>query len=104
MAVILAATLGLLVAVFVLEAAIDRTSRPGLFDTDAQAVPLFATVASASVAGTVLASRHPRHPVGWLFLVLDSMVVERLLEADALYGGFARPGTVPRPRGGGPHR
>ncbi len=93
---ILASTVLLLGAVFWLELALDRTSRPDLLSIDAEAAPLLATVASASVVGAVLALRRPRHAVGWLFLVLGTCVAASgAFEGYALYGAVARPGSLP---------
>ena len=95
-AAILVAIVGLLVVVFWLEVAINGTDRPELFDTNAETAPLFATVASASVVGAILATRRPRHPVGWLFLALAAAVVlSGVLEGYVLYGAEARPGSLP---------
>jgi hypothetical protein len=52
---------------------------------------------SAATAGAILASRRPRHPVGWLLLAFG-LVVQALTgaaEGYARYGLLARPGTLP---------
>ena len=96
MAAILVVTAALLGAVVWLEIAINGTSRPELFDTDLEAAPLFATLASASSVGAVLAIRRPSHPVGWLFLALGAVVaLSGAVEGYALYGAVARPGSLP---------
>jgi hypothetical protein len=44
--------------------------RPELAQLDASGVPAVVGIVSASTGGAVLASRRPRHPVGWLLLGL----------------------------------
>jgi len=57
--------------------------------------PVLAAV-SAATAGAVLASRRPRHPVGWLLLVLGlSAAWAGVPPAYAAYGLLARPGALP---------
>jgi hypothetical protein len=59
---------------------------------------LLAWVSSATV-GTVLASRRPRHPVGWLLLgVALAVALSILVEAYAKYGLVVRPGSLPGAR------
>jgi hypothetical protein len=51
---------------------------------------------SATTVGAVLASRRPRHPVGWLLLACGlSMVASGVALAYAAYGLLARPGALP---------
>jgi hypothetical protein len=52
---------------------------------------------SAATAGAVLASRRPRHPVGWLLLTfgLVPQALSGAAEGYARYGLLARPGTLP---------
>jgi hypothetical protein len=51
---------------------------------------------SAVTVGAVLASRRPRHPVGWLLLAFGlSLSVSGVLPAYAAYGLLARPGALP---------
>jgi hypothetical protein len=57
--------------------------------------PVLAAV-SATTAGAVLASRRPRHPVGWLLLALGlSLAWGGVAPAYAAYGLLARPGALP---------
>jgi hypothetical protein len=57
--------------------------------------PVLACV-SATTVGAVLASRRPRHPVGWLLLVLGlSLAWAGVVPAYAAYGLLARPGALP---------
>jgi hypothetical protein len=51
---------------------------------------------SATTVGAVLASRRPRHPVGWLLLACGLfMVASGVALAYAAYGLLARPGALP---------
>jgi hypothetical protein len=60
--------------------------------------PILAAVSAATV-GAVLASRRPRHPVGWLLLAFAlSANASGVAEAYADYGLLARPGTLPAAR------
>jgi hypothetical protein len=60
--------------------------------------PVLAAVSGATV-GAVLASRRPRHPVGWLLLGLGlSLNGSGVAEAYADYGLLARPGALPAAR------
>jgi hypothetical protein len=57
--------------------------------------PVLAAV-SATTVGAVLASRRPRHPVGWLLLALGlSLAWGGVVPAYAAYGLLARPGALP---------
>jgi hypothetical protein len=57
--------------------------------------PVLACVSAATV-GAVLASRRPRHPVGWLLLTLGlSLALAGVPPAYAAYGLLARPGALP---------
>jgi hypothetical protein len=51
---------------------------------------------SATTVGAVLASRRPRHPVGWLLLILGlSLAASGVVAAYTAYGLVARPGALP---------
>jgi len=60
-------------------------------------VTLVTGALSASVAGAVLASRRPRHPVGWLLLAFGVGSEALVAAADAYgrYGVLARTGSLP---------
>jgi hypothetical protein len=59
------------------------------------AVPVLSMV-SASTAGSVLASRRPAHPVGWLLLACGLLLAANGAAAGYLrYGLLARPGALP---------
>jgi hypothetical protein len=54
---------------------------------------------SAAAVGAVLASRRPRHPVGWLLLGVGlGLAVNILVEPYVTYGLVARPGSLPAAR------
>jgi hypothetical protein len=54
------------------------------------------SLVSATTVGAVLASRRPRHPVGWLLLVLGlSLAWAGVAPAYAAYGLLAHPGALP---------
>src|SRR5512132_2624130 len=54
------------------------------------------SLVSAATVGAVLASRRPRHPVGWLLLgVALSLTASGVLTSYVTYGLLARPGALP---------
>jgi hypothetical protein len=54
---------------------------------------------SAATVGAVLASRRPRHPVGWLLLGVGlALNVSLLVQSYVKYGLLARPGALPGAR------
>jgi hypothetical protein len=58
--------------------------------------PYVLAIVSAATVGAVLASRRPRHPVGWLLLALSlSVVLSGVATGYANYGLLARPGALP---------
>jgi hypothetical protein len=64
----------------------------------AVAAPVLAAVSAATV-GAVLASRRPRHPVGWLLLAAGlALNASGVASAYADYGLLARPGSLPAAR------
>jgi hypothetical protein len=75
-----------------------RAGRPDLVQlTGASGVILLLSATSAATSGAILASRRPRHPVGWLLLAFG-LVVQALssaAEGYARYGLLARPGSLP---------
>jgi hypothetical protein len=64
-----------------------------------------AALAGMATVGAVLATRRPRHPVGWLMLALAlSVTVDAVTDTYARYGLLAAPGGPgrrPRPRARG---
>ena len=74
-----------------------QAGRPDLAQLTLSALvgPVLSLVSAATV-GAVLASRRPRHPVGWLLLVLGlSLTLAGVVPAYAAYGLLARPGALP---------
>jgi hypothetical protein len=70
--------------------------RPELAQLNASAVPAVLGIASAATVGAVLASRRPRHPVGWLLLGLGlSVSASGVADGYAPYGLLTRPGALP---------
>ena len=67
--------------------------RPELAQLDASGVPAVLGIVSAATVGAVLASRRPRHPVGWLLLGLGLSV-----SASGVADGYAPFGLLVRPR------
>jgi hypothetical protein len=56
-------------------------------------------VVSTATMGALLASRRPRHPVGWLLLASGlALVLNLLVEPYVRYGLVARPGSLPGAR------
>ncbi len=73
-----------------------QAGRPELVQLNASGVPFVVAILSASTVGAVLASRRPRHPVGWLLLTLGlSVTVDGVAAGYAYYGTLARPGALP---------
>jgi hypothetical protein len=67
--------------------------------TPATVAPVALAVMSASVVGALVASRRPRHPVGWLLLGVGLAVAFNVLvEPYVKYGLLVRPGSLPGAR------
>src|SRR5215213_4177658 len=82
-----------------LDQLLRQAGRPdlGLFTPNQYAYVL--TLVSAATVGAVLASRRPRHPVGWLLLALGlSVVAAGVAQGYAGYGLQVRPGSLPGAR------
>jgi hypothetical protein len=87
--------LGLAATVW-LDHLLRRLGRPELTALPASGIPLVVAAVSAVTVGTVLATRRPTHPVGWLLLSLGlSVTVHDLTFSYTRYGLVARPGTLP---------
>ena len=79
-----------------LDRLLRQAGRADLTALSASAVPLAVAAFSAVAVGAVLASRRPRHPVGWLLLVMGlSIVVHDLTYSYTRYGLVVRPGALP---------
>jgi hypothetical protein len=76
-----------------------QAGRVDLVQLNASAVPFLLALVSAPTVGAVLATRRPRHPVGWLLLSLGvSIGLSGFLDGYAPYGLLARPGSLPAAR------
>jgi hypothetical protein len=86
-----------LAAVPWLDGRLRQAGQPDLvqFTFPTIALPTLAMVSAATV-GAVLASRRPRHPVGWLLLALGLSLVATAAVAQYLtWGLLVRPGALP---------
>jgi hypothetical protein len=76
-----------------------QAGRVDLVQLNASAVPFLVALVSAATVGAVLATRRPRHPVGWLLLGLGvSIGLSGFMDGYAPYGLLARPGSLPAAR------
>jgi hypothetical protein len=73
-----------------------KAGRPDLVQLAGASLPPVLALVSAATVGAVVASRRPRHPVGWLLLVLGlSLNTGGVAAAYTAYGLVARPGALP---------
>jgi signal transduction histidine kinase len=87
------ATIVVCVAFDVRLAAIGRSD---LRMVDGTGVVYLAALTVATLVGTSLLLRHPRHPVGWCFALLAvSLVLAAVTLSYSTYGLRARPGSLP---------
>ena len=88
-----------LVVIWWLDRLLRQLGRVDLAPLGAEvAAPVLAAVSAATV-GVVLASRRPRHPVGWLLLAAGLCLnASGVASAYASYGLLARPGALPGAR------
>lgn len=57
-----------------------------------------AALAGFAVVGALIVSRHPRHPVGWVWLLISiSFGMDHFTWGYAYYGSIAHPGSLPAP-------
>jgi hypothetical protein len=76
-----------------------QAGRPELTQLNASTIPYLLAIVVAATVGAVLASRLPRHPVGWLLLALAlSVMASGVADGYARYGLVARPGALPAAR------
>jgi hypothetical protein len=79
-----------------LDRLLRQAGRPELTPLASDAGALVLGVVSAATVGAVLASRRPRHPVGWLLLTLGlSVGAAGAATGYANYGALARPVALP---------
>ena len=74
-----------------------EAGRPDLGVLDAAALTVAASHLALATVGAVIASRRPRHPVGWLLLLTFGVLGQAsfALVGYADYGLLARPGALP---------
>jgi hypothetical protein len=73
-----------------------QAGRPDLAPLTPDAVAYVLGLVSAATVGAVLASRRPRHPVGWLLLALALLVVAiGVTTSYPTYGLLVRPQSLP---------
>jgi hypothetical protein len=76
-----------------------QAGRPELTQLNASTIPYLLAFVVAATVGAVLASRLPRHPVGWLLLALGlSVTGSGVADGYARYGLVARPWALPAAR------
>jgi hypothetical protein len=85
-----------LAAILWLDRLLRRTGRPDLVLVTPDAVAYVVGLVSAATVGALLASRRPRHPVGWLLLTLGlSVAAAGIATGYANYGVLARRAALP---------
>jgi hypothetical protein len=76
-----------------------QAGRPELTQLNASTIPYLLAIVVAATVGAVLASRLPRHPVGWLLLGVGlSVAGSGVADGYARYGLVAQPGVLPAAR------
>ena len=86
----------LLASVLWLDQLIRQAGRPDLAVLAPFAIPPSVAALTAGVVGAVLASRRPRHPVGWLLLAQGMVMwISAAAVGYVLYGLVVRPGALP---------
>ena len=79
-----------------LDRLLRQAGRPDRVVVTADAAALVLGSLSPATVGAVLASRRPRHPVGWLLLTLGAaLAASGAATGYANYGLLARPGALP---------
>jgi hypothetical protein len=79
-----------------LDQLLRQAGTPELTWLHLSSIPQVAAAVSAATVGAVLASRRPRHPVGWLLLGLGlSLTMWGLAFGYTRYGLVVRPGALP---------
>jgi hypothetical protein len=79
-----------------LDQRLRQAGLPELAILEPSGFPLIAAAVTAATVGAVLASRRPRHPVGWLLLAIGlSQQFSNLATDYVHYGIMVRPGGLP---------
>jgi uncharacterized membrane protein YfcA len=79
-----------------LDQRLRQAGLPELAILEPSGFPLIAAAVTAATVGAVLASRRPRHPVGWLLLAIGlSQQFSNLATDYVHYGTMVRPGGLP---------
>jgi len=79
-----------------LDQRLRQAGLPELAILEPAAFPLIVAAVTAATVGAVLASRRPRHPVGWLLLAVGLSEQFSNLASDYVhYGVMVRPGALP---------
>jgi hypothetical protein len=79
-----------------LDQRLRQAGLPELAILEPAAFPLIAAAVTAATVGAVLASRRPRHPVGWLLLAIGLSEQFSNVASDYVhYGVMVRPGALP---------
>ena len=79
-----------------LDQLLRQAGLPELAILEPAAFPLVAAALTAATVGAVLASRRPRHPVGWLLLAIGlSQQFSNLATDYVHYGAMVRPDGLP---------
>jgi hypothetical protein len=91
-----ALAMGGLPAIGWLDHLLRQAGRPDLAPLTPDAVAYVLGLVSAATVGAILASRRPRHPVGWLLLGFAlSLTASGVINSYLIYGLLARPGALP---------
>jgi hypothetical protein len=79
-----------------LDQLLRQAGRPEFVSIGAGAVSLTGAAVIAAMVGALVASRQPRHPVGWLLVTMGlSLSLSGVLSDYRWYGLVARPGALP---------
>ena len=82
-----------------LDQLLRAAGRPDAQGLNPAALAVLLALVSAAAVGALLASRRPRHPVGWLLLGVGlGLAMNILVEAYVKYGLLVRPGSLPGAR------
>jgi hypothetical protein len=92
-------TLSGLAGVFWFDHLLGQAGSSDVDRLNAAAYPVMLAAVSAATVGAVVASRRPRHSVGWLLLATGlTMVADLGVNAYVRYGVVVRPGSLPSAR------